>query len=341
VTILMSLAGFAYLAFFADADHRVGLGLVLGVVAVSGLLAQFVVPWRRIVASPLRPNGRPTGSGSPPLPARGGASTTSTAPLTPRSTSASWWGRGGRSRPRLSPDRYRRSLNRVTEKSAGADNSTGQVTERDTARISRLFLEALRAADDPGAYRIASGAMGAGLTTPALYQRVIVPAMHEIGLLWERGAITVADEHLATALTNRVLAALRPAPAEPTAPRVGQALLATVEGERHALGLRMAADLLEDAGYETLYLGADVPTDALLRAVESFSPDLLALAATMPDLTSRMEEIAAEVRRAHPGLGLLIGGQGAPPRIEGGTLVQDLELVPERVPALIEPETAA
>jgi diguanylate cyclase (GGDEF)-like protein len=54
VTILMALAGFAYVAFFAEADHRLGLGVMLGVVAASGLLAQFVVPWRRIVASPWR-----------------------------------------------------------------------------------------------------------------------------------------------------------------------------------------------------------------------------------------------------------------------------------------------
>jgi len=54
VTILMALAGFAYVAFFAEADHRVGLGAMLVVVAASGLLAQFAVPWRRIVASSWR-----------------------------------------------------------------------------------------------------------------------------------------------------------------------------------------------------------------------------------------------------------------------------------------------
>jgi diguanylate cyclase (GGDEF)-like protein len=54
VTILMSLAGYVYAVFFAAAEHRLGLGLGLGLVAASGLLAQFVVPWRRIVASPWR-----------------------------------------------------------------------------------------------------------------------------------------------------------------------------------------------------------------------------------------------------------------------------------------------
>ena len=54
VTILMSLAGFGYLVFFAEAEHQLGLGAMLAATAASGLLALFVVPWRRIVASPWR-----------------------------------------------------------------------------------------------------------------------------------------------------------------------------------------------------------------------------------------------------------------------------------------------
>jgi MerR family transcriptional regulator, light-induced transcriptional regulator len=221
----------------------------------------------------------------------------------------------------------------VTEKSAGADKSTKRDGCRDDARLSRLYLEALRAADASGAYRVATGALRQRMTTAELYQRVIAPAMHQIGELWERGALTVADEHLATALTNRILAALRPPPDGAAAPRPARALLATVEGEQHALGLRMAADLLEDAGYDTIYLGADVPTGALLRAVESLSPDLVAVTATMATLAPRLEAVAAELGRTYPDLGVLVGGQAAPPRLDGGTLVRDLELLPERVPS--------
>jgi methanogenic corrinoid protein MtbC1 len=219
----------------------------------------------------------------------------------------------------------------VTEKSAGADKSAKGDGRRGHARLSRLYLEALRAADASGAYRVAAGALGQGMTTPELYQRVIAPAMHQIGELWERGALTVADEHLATALTNRILAALRPGPGAAAVPRRGRALLAAVEGEQHALGLRMAADLLEDAGYDAIYLGADVPTGALLQAVESLSPDLVAVTATLATLAPRLETVATELRRAHPDVGVLVGGQAAPPRIDGGTLVRDLELLPERV----------
>jgi len=54
VTILMSIAGLVYLVLFAEAEHRLGLGLMLAVDGASGLLALFVIPWRRIVASSWR-----------------------------------------------------------------------------------------------------------------------------------------------------------------------------------------------------------------------------------------------------------------------------------------------
>ncbi|HKH65492.1 MAG TPA: cobalamin-dependent protein [Solirubrobacterales bacterium] len=226
----------------------------------------------------------------------------------------------------------------MTEHSAEAENSKEQEADRSAVRLSRLYLDAVRAADAPGAFRIAAGALASGMTIPELYQRVIAPAMHEVGELWSKGALTVADEHLATSLTHRVLAALRPpvwvgvGSEDDSSVSKGRVILAAVEGEQHVLGLRMAADVLEDAGFETIYLGADVPVGALLQALDSLAPDLLALSATMPELAPELDQIAAAVRRAHPHLGLLVGGQAAPPRVVGGTLVRDLEVLPAAVP---------
>jgi methanogenic corrinoid protein MtbC1 len=218
----------------------------------------------------------------------------------------------------------------VTERSAGTEDSADQAQARAEARLARLYLDALRAADAAGAYRIASGALAEGMTIPTLYQRVVTPAMHEIGELWEKGALTVADEHLATTLTHRVLAGLRPPPrGEDASPQRGRVMLATLQGERHALGLRMAADVLEDAGFEAIYLGADVPTDALLHALSSLSPDLLALSVTVPELAPQLVEVAEAARRAHPKVGLLVGGRAASPLKAGGTLVRDLEVLAE------------
>jgi methanogenic corrinoid protein MtbC1 len=169
-----------------------------------------------------------------------------------------------------------------------------------------------------------------------LYQRVITPAMHELGRLWAEGAITLADEHLATAVTYRVLVAIRPPKQFEQTPEPDSgmrcALMAAVQGERHALGLRMATDLVEDSGYRVAYLGADVPTDALLQAVRAFSPDLLGMTATMPASTRRLEEAVEIVHRDYPRLPLIVGGQGGrSPRLDGGTVVDDLERLEEKL----------
>jgi methanogenic corrinoid protein MtbC1 len=224
----------------------------------------------------------------------------------------------------------------VSKQSAGADKSA-LPGRSERAILIRSYLDALRAADVAGAYRVASRALDGGMPLALLYQRVIAPAMHELGRLWEAGAITVADEHLATALTHRVLAALRPPElfeqafeARPGQPR---AILAAAQGEQHALGLRMAADLLEDRGYQIAYLGADVPSEALLQALRTLSPDLLCLSATMPEATQRLEDVVETVRSEHPELPLFVGGQGSrSPRLGEGIRLDDLELLVEKVP---------
>jgi MerR family transcriptional regulator, light-induced transcriptional regulator len=170
-----------------------------------------------------------------------------------------------------------------------------------------------------------------------LYQRVIGPAMHELGRLWAEGAITVADEHLATALTHRVLAALRqPELLEQSfevcssKPRV---ILAAVQGEQHALGLRMAADLLEDRGCQVAYLGADTPTEAILQAVRMLSPDLLGLSATMPEATAHLENVVGLVHEEFPELPLLVGGQASGSAHLGERIrLDDLEMLAEKLP---------
>lgn len=105
--------------------------------------------------------------------------------------------------------------------------------------------------------------------------------MWRIGCLWSEGAITVADEHLATALTHRVLASVYGSSLGYVTVRPGRILLATVEGQRHSLGLRMAADVLELGGYEVIYLGGDVPLDSLVDTVAARDPDLVGLSSTL------------------------------------------------------------
>jgi diguanylate cyclase (GGDEF)-like protein len=224
----------------------------------------------------------------------------------------------------------------VTSSTERAHSPSRREVDKATRRLSRTYQDALAIADAGGAGRVARQALGEGMGVAGLYQRVIAPAMWRIGELWEQGAISVADEHLATALTHQTMAAIY-GPSLGHKVKPGRILMAAVEGEQHALGLRMAADVLELAGYETIYLGADVPTADLLQAVAVRSPNLVGLSATMPSSIHALDRTIAEIQRVNPNLIVLFGGQGVRPReSDGAVLVRDLEQLLGMVEAALD-----
>lgn len=225
----------------------------------------------------------------------------------------------------------------MTTSAERAEGPARREADKATRRLSRTYQDALTVADAGGAGRVARQALGEGLGVAGLYQRVIAPAMWRIGDLWEQGTISVADEHLATALTHQTMAGIY-GPSLGHKARPGRILMAAVEGEQHALGLRMAADVIELAGYETIYLGADVPTADLLQAVATRSPNLVGLSATMPDSISALDHAIAEIRRVNPNLVVMFGGQGAQPREEDGraVLIRSLEQLLGAVEAALD-----
>jgi len=221
--------------------------------------------------------------------------------------------------------------------SAGPEGPARREADRATRRLSRAYQDALTVADAGAAGRVARQALAEGLGVAGLYQRVIAPAMWRIGELWGRGEGSVAEEHLATALTHRVMAGIYGSSfGHKLMP--GRILMASVEGDQHALGLRMAADVIELAGYETIYLGADVPIAEILEAVATRSPDLVGLSATMPGSAPVLDRAIAELHRLDPSPIVLFGGQGARSREDDGraVFVSDLEQLLGVVEAAID-----
>lgn len=143
------------------------------------------------------------------------------------------------------------------------------------------YLRAQLDGDRQAAVRVlVDEGLGRGVTTADLVLGVVQPAQHEIGRLWQENVITVAEEHLATAISQVALARLWEA--TPRQERNGrQVVVACVEGERHELGARVVSDFLDSAGFEVRYLGADVPTKDLVSLVRDRRPGLVALSVAM------------------------------------------------------------
>lgn len=143
------------------------------------------------------------------------------------------------------------------------------------------YLQALLAGDRAGATHAVLGAMQGqtGLTEAGM--GIIQPAMYEIGALWQNNRITVAQEHLATAISQTVMVRAF-AQADFASPLNRKALFACAPGNQHSLGLRMVSDAFEVAGWEVQFLGADVPARDLLAQLGQWQPELLGLSLSLP-----------------------------------------------------------
>lgn len=125
--------------------------------------------------------------------------------------------------------------------------------------------------------------------------RVICEAQRAIGALWQENKISIAQEHVATAISQIAISQLYQI-AEPLPPNGRLIVIACVEGEIHDFPARLLADQLELAGFAVRFLGANVPTESLLAFLaDSRLPDLLALSITMtfniPALRDAMERL--------------------------------------------------
>jgi diguanylate cyclase (GGDEF)-like protein len=187
---------------------------------------------------------------------------------------------------------------------------------------SAAYEAAMRAGRGPDAERIALTCLAEGVSVATFYEGVVAPAMTGIGASWALGEIKIADEHLASALNFKVMASVYSVSLvnRPTEPR-GRVLLAGVEGDRHGVGLRMAGDVLELAGFDVLFLGEDLAAADLVTAVLAHPPDLVALAIPTAAAVPAAAATLAELRRSAPDTPVVLGGLGASGlRCDGDTL---------------------
>ncbi len=184
--------------------------------------------------------------------------------------------------------------------------------------FARAYADTLRVGDPLAAADVVDRALADGVSAAAIQSHVIAPAMREIGVMWERGVASIAHEHLATAVSHHVLTRLYPSLLRTPRRADSMIVVAAVHGEHHVLGLRMACDVLEGAGFDVRFLGPDVPMSALLALVEEHHPLAVALGVTMPLGAAMLARQLRALREADPGVRLIVGGQGVPAILRRG-----------------------
>lgn len=147
-----------------------------------------------------------------------------------------------------------------------------------------------------------------GIPLNDVYVEIIAESMRRIGELWHTAQITVDTEHYCTSLTQMAMAQLYPVLF--ASERKNKTLLCACPGtELHEMGARMVADLFEHDGWDSIYLGAAVPEDAMLESVEENQPDLVALSVTMPQHLLACRDLVSRLKEVHPELRVAVGGK--------------------------------
>lgn len=193
----------------------------------------------------------------------------------------------------------------------------------DAGAVRDEFVSAIEAGDANLAELIALDALAGGMQVVDLYVDVIAPALAHVGHQWEKGRMSIADEHLATGIAYDVMRLVsRTATTQPRRSRE-RILLAAVGAEGHTTGLRMIGDLAEGHGFDVHFLGAAVPVETLAQIVAKHRPEIVGLTVTMAGPAAQLARAFEEVLvSGHAPRGILVGGLGVPEPIRGDDRVR-------------------
>jgi methanogenic corrinoid protein MtbC1 len=214
------------------------------------------------------------------------------------------------------------------------ENDCQQAREEKVGELGRAYAAAVLAGDEVAAEHVIREAIEADLSIVEVDEEIIAPALWLVGELWERGEISVADEHVATEISIRVLALEREARRVARVRPAYLAMLAAPPGELHVVALRMVAGVLREAGYEVMLVGADVPAVALAATAARHRPDVVCLSATMPGSGDQLMITMEEVQRAWPNVNFVIGGRALTSRFQAQPGVEICQRVSEAVGAV-------
>jgi MerR family transcriptional regulator, light-induced transcriptional regulator len=194
---------------------------------------------------------------------------------------------------------------------AGPDPGQAAGQHRTAPAASELpgaLRQALDAFDEPAA-QAALDRLVSDLSLTAVLRDVVLPYLTELGERWESGTASIAQEHFATNVIRGRLAGLARGWGNGHGPR---AVLACPPGELHDLALMIFGIVLNRSGWRIDYLGMDTPVEELTRTVDARHPDLVVLAATLPET---LGPLAAQLTALAQHAPLALAGAGATPQI--------------------------
>ena len=170
------------------------------------------------------------------------------------------------------------------------------------------YLNALLKGNRKEANRVCLDFIETGNSFKELYEHIMKPALYEVGKLWEHNRISVATEHLATAITEGIMNSFY-TDIIPDNYNGKKVVLTCVEKEEHQVGVKMVADVFEMNQWESFFLGTGFPTSELIKFIKEVQPDIIAISLSVYFNYTRLKQMLNQLKSEFPQTKLIIGGQ--------------------------------
>lgn len=164
-------------------------------------------------------------------------------------------------------------------------------------------------ADEPDSLRIGIRRAAVTLGTKRFITEVATPLLHELGNAWEKGAIDVQQEHLATELLQAQLHQMAAAYEGTTGPTI---VLSTLPRETHGLGVQLVGLYLAASGAVPRILGADTPTAQIAKAARVLNANAVGISVSIAASTvAATNHLNSLIEALDKHIALWLGGEGA------------------------------
>lgn len=174
---------------------------------------------------------------------------------------------------------------------------------KELSEYTRYLLDA----DRHAAAHLVQSVLDSGTDPKTIYKHLFYPFQIELGHLWHQNKISIAQEHYATAATQYIMSLMYDKIL--TTPKNDKSLLATcVSGELHEMGIRMICDYLECYGWNTYFLGSNMPSHGILQMATDKNPHVLAISCTMTCQIPKVVDLINLIRTNGLRTPVIVGG---------------------------------
>ncbi|MGH4137914.1 cobalamin-dependent protein [Clostridium sp.] len=144
----------------------------------------------------------------------------------------------------------------------------------------------------------------------SLYSDIFEMSLIEIGEQWDMNIIDVYQEHYFSNSTLLIMSELFSH--FYTSEKNGHSLVSlSTSGDSHNIGIRMVTDFFEIDGWNTYFLGSDVPTQSVIKALKDRKADILAISCTMPYHLNSVKSLITAIRslKELDNVKIIVGGR--------------------------------